>query len=111
MLRNLNFTDSRAMLANYGNNFGRYMIIYGLMIINQAILLSLVFGYLKLYLEKGSGNFQLQDIFRNHESQFYQDAACYVACICNCDVWACFMCNSGNIPWCFTFGCILCHHV
>lgn len=70
MLRNLNFTDSTSMLANYGNNFGRYIIIYGLMIINQAIMLSLVFGYIKLYLEKGSGNFQLQDVFEMMKASF-----------------------------------------
>jgi hypothetical protein len=70
MMRNLNLTDSRSILANYGNNFPRYMIIYLLMIINQAVLLSLVLGYLRLYLEKGSGNFQMKDILEMMKASF-----------------------------------------
>ncbi len=70
MLRGMDLTDSTNVLANYGQNFGKYMVIYGLMIINQALLISLVFGYIKLYLEKGSGNFQLQDIFEVIKASF-----------------------------------------
>lgn len=70
LLRNMNFTSNTNILANYGSNFGRYMIIYGLMIINQAVMLSMVFGYLRLYLEKGSGNFQMQDIFEIIKANF-----------------------------------------
>jgi hypothetical protein len=33
-------------------------------------MLSLIFGYIKLYLEKGSGNFQLQDIFEMMKASF-----------------------------------------
>jgi len=70
MLRSMSFGDSSNILANYGQNFGKYMVIYALMIINQVVMLSLVYSYLKLYLEKGSGNFQIQDIFEMMKASF-----------------------------------------
>jgi len=53
-----------------GNLFSKYAITYLIMLVNQVVLISFLFSYMKLYLEKGSGNFNERDIFEGIKSVF-----------------------------------------
>jgi hypothetical protein len=68
-LKNVRITNAFSL---YGAFYGKYMLTYAMLIVNQSLILTLIYSYMKLYLEKGSGNFNLQEIAEKMKSNFFK---------------------------------------
>jgi len=68
-----------------GSMIGRYFFTYVILIIQQTVLVSFIYGYIKIYMEEGSGNFTAREVSQKMTSSlgrmFLAFLAVFIICM------------------------------